>query len=181
MKRLVHCVTVSFLFALLWIGTTLTITEASQSITSHINIDGTASDTTATAEVNDNDVNMNINANTVTQQEPFAVIAYLPEWRFEGANFDTICQHVSHLIFFSLEPTETGGFSGLDRFPGPHILDAAHKASAKHGCKLMLCFGGNGRSNGFAAMTRSKKSTNKFVKKVSFVCVCVCVWGGAVI
>jgi GH18 family chitinase len=99
------------------------------------------------------------------------VFGYLPEWRYEGANFDTICQHVTHLIFFSLEPTAAGGFSGLDRFPAAHILHAAHKASEMHGCKLILCFGGNGRSGGFGEMTRSKSTISKFVKKVRGVSI----------
>lgn len=107
---------------------------------------------------------------TASKYADFAVIAYLPEWRYEGANFDTICQHVSHLIFFSLEPTESGGFAGLDRFPSAHILHSAHQASEKHGCKLLLCFGGNGRSSGFATMVKSKKATVKFVKKVRLLC-----------
>ena len=33
----------------------------------------------------------------------FAVAAYLPEWRYEGANWEVICTHTSHLILFSLE------------------------------------------------------------------------------
>ena len=40
--------------------------------------------------------------------DDFAVLAYLPEWRYEGANWDTICQHVSHLILFSLEIAPSG-------------------------------------------------------------------------
>ena len=40
--------------------------------------------------------------------DDFAVVAYLPEWRYEGANWDTICQHVSHLIIFSLEVAPSG-------------------------------------------------------------------------
>lgn len=44
--------------------------------------------------------------NGMTNQ--FAVLAYLPEWRYEGANWDTICQHVSHLILFSLEVAPSG-------------------------------------------------------------------------
>ena len=41
-------------------------------------------------------------------EDDFAVLAYLPEWRYEGANWDTICQHVSHLIVFSLEIAPSG-------------------------------------------------------------------------
>eukprot|EP00966_Prymnesium_polylepis_P173297 4008186-Prymnesium_polylepis.1 len=31
------------------------------------------------------------------------VAAYLPEWRYEGANWVDICATVTHLIFFSLQ------------------------------------------------------------------------------
>ena len=34
---------------------------------------------------------------------PFQVAAYLPEWRYEGANWVTICETVTHLFLFSIE------------------------------------------------------------------------------
>ena len=43
------------------------------------------------------------------------VWAYLPEWRFEGANFASICKVVTHLILFSIEVTPEGWLGGLDR------------------------------------------------------------------
>jgi GH18 family chitinase len=87
----------------------------------------------------------------------------------QGANFDTICQHVTHLIFFSVEPSldGTGGIAGMDRFPGEHVLAAAKEASKIYGCKLLICFGGNGRSSGFSSTTRNKKSRNNFIKRVA--------------
>ena len=45
----------------------------------------------------------------------FAVAAYLPEWRYEGANWDKICEHVTHLILFSCEMAPNGQITALDR------------------------------------------------------------------
>jgi hypothetical protein len=75
-------------------------------------------------------------------QKKFAVAAYLPEWRYGGANFEKICKTVTHLIFFSVEPTPNGDITGLDRFPPPDVLEDARNK----GCELIICFGGNGRS-----------------------------------
>ena len=47
----------------------------------------------------------------------FTVAAYLPEWRYEGANWDVICEHVSHLILFSCEMDPSGKITALDRLP----------------------------------------------------------------
>ena len=33
----------------------------------------------------------------------FTVAAYLPEWRYDGANYARLCRVVTHLIFFSIE------------------------------------------------------------------------------
>ena len=43
---------------------------------------------------------------------PFQVAAYLPEWRYEGANWVTICETVTHLILFSIEVGPTGAPAG---------------------------------------------------------------------
>jgi GH18 family chitinase len=96
----------------------------------------------------------------------FSVIGYLPEWRYEGANFDTICSHVSHLIFFSVEPSSNGDIIGKDRLPRDHILKDAQRAAKDHGCNLLVCFGGNGRSSGFSSMVRSKAARAKFIENV---------------
>ena len=94
----------------------------------------------------------------------FAVAAYLPEWRYEGANWDVICEHVSHLILFSCEMDPSGKITALDRLPRVELFDEARTAAAKHGTKLLLCFGGNGRSNGFSGMVSSAKSRKRFLK-----------------
>ena len=33
----------------------------------------------------------------------FALVGYMPEWRHEGADFDRLSSHLSHLILFSAE------------------------------------------------------------------------------
>lgn len=92
-----------------------------------------------------------------------AVVAYLPEWRHEGADWDRICRHVSHLLLFSGEITERGDITSLDRMPRQELMREARRAADKHGTRLMLCLGGNGRSDGFSGMSRSEKNREKFV------------------
>ena len=75
---------------------------------------------------------------------------------------DRICSVMTHLIFFSVEPTPQGGIIGMDRFPSQEVLDDARN----QGCQLIICFGGNGRSSGFSKMTRDDETRNIFVKKV---------------
>jgi chitinase len=98
----------------------------------------------------------------------FTVFGYLPEWRYEGANFNTIFSHVTHLIFFSAEPSPDGRgeISGIDRIPAIDILNEAKASARSHGGKLLLCFGGNGRSAGFSTTTKNKKSRDSFVSNV---------------
>jgi len=83
-------------------------------------------------------------------------LGYLPEWRFEGANWDVIARTVTHLLLFSLEPQPDGNFGALDRLPRPALLEEARTARDLHGTELLICFGGNGRSQGFSAMVRIK-------------------------
>lgn len=94
------------------------------------------------------------------------VVAYLPEWRYEGANWDTIARTVSHLLLFSLEPDEKGSIVAWDRFPRKELLTLARQASRRHGTKLMICFGGNGRSAGFSRMVRSTKRRARFLREL---------------
>jgi len=93
----------------------------------------------------------------------FSTVGYMPEWRHEGADFDRICQHLTHLIFFSLEMTPKGDIISLDRLPRPELLSEAKNAAAKHGTKLLLCLGGNGRSGGFSVMVRNNKNRKRFL------------------
>lgn len=95
-----------------------------------------------------------------------ATVGYLPEWRYEGANWETLAQHLTHIVLFSAEPTDRGDIVGLDRLPRAELLKEARAAAARHGAKLLVCFGGNGRSSGFSPTVRSKKRRALFVSKV---------------
>ena len=92
-----------------------------------------------------------------------SVVGYLPEWRYEGANWEVISAHTTHLILFSLEISTQGHITALDRMPRPALLAEARAAADRHGTKLLICFGGNGRSQGFSAMSRSPSARRRFV------------------
>lgn len=95
------------------------------------------------------------------------MVAYLPEWRYEGANWETISTHVTHLLLFSLEPSATGTITAWDRYPRRELFDQAREATRKHGTELLICFGGNGRSDGFSRMVRSKKRRARFLRDLA--------------
>jgi chitinase len=86
--------------------------------------------------------------------------------RYEGANFDYMFKTVTHLVLFSLEPMKNGGIGSLDRIPRDIILTEAMQAAKKHGTKVMICFGGNGRSEGFSRMVRNSKARTNFVQNL---------------
>jgi len=99
----------------------------------------------------------------------FSLVGYLPEWRHEGADFDRLSSHLSHLILFSAEVTPKGDIAGLDRLPRPELMAEARKAASKHGTKLLLCLGGNGRSGGFSVMVRNQKNRHSFLASLSML------------
>ena len=99
----------------------------------------------------------------------FTVVGYLPEWRYEGANFETLCQHLTHLLLFSLEPTPNGDVAALDRLPNKDLM-AEIQSSCDATTKILICFGGNGRSHGFSKMVQSKQARALFVKNIVKLC-----------
>eukprot|EP00949_MAST-11_sp_MAST-11-sp1_P002496 g2496.t1 len=100
------------------------------------------------------------------EEKGIAIATYLPEWRYSGANFDILCKYSSHLIFFSLEMVADGRLLGFERMPSQSVIAEARRACSRHGSELLICFGGNGRSAGFAKMTASKKSRSAFISNV---------------
>jgi len=99
----------------------------------------------------------------------FSVFAYLPEWRYEGANFEILTKYVTHLIFFSLEVNPDGTIGAQDRLPDDYILKPTREMANKQGTKLLLCFGGNGRSAGFSQMVSSKATRARFLSEFLFL------------
>ena len=91
------------------------------------------------------------------------VAAYLPEWRYEGANWVDISKTVTQLILFSLEVQPSGRLSAHDRLPRKELMLEARAATRAAGTKLLLCIGGNGRSAGFAHAVSKNASRTLFV------------------
>lgn len=52
-----------------------------------------------------------------SESSQFAVIAYLPEWRYEGLDYGNVLKTVTHLVFFSIETSPKGDLMALDRIP----------------------------------------------------------------
>jgi chitinase len=96
----------------------------------------------------------------------FAVAAYLPEWRYSGVDWNLVCKGVSHLILFSLEMAPSGQITALDRLPSHSNLREARAAATRHGTQLLICFGGNGRSQGFAPVVSSQAARKRFLKEL---------------
>lgn len=103
-------------------------------------------------------------------EQKFAVVGYIPEWRYEGANWDYICRICTHVILFSLEPGPDGSIEAIDRIPRPPILALALEAAHRHKSKILICFGGNGRSNGFQSLVRSASARKRFVSNLVDLC-----------
>ena len=57
------------------------------------------------------------------------VAAYLPEWRYEGANWHDISAVVNQLILFSLEVQPTGRLAAFDRLPRKELMAEARAAT----------------------------------------------------
>lgn len=100
----------------------------------------------------------------------FVVVGYLPEWRYESANYDTLSQYLTHLLLFSLEPTPSGEITALDRLPSTEVFKEIQRFSAENNTEVLICFGGNGRSAGFSQMVKSAKARSRFVTAVVDLC-----------
>ena len=106
-------------------------------------------------------------SSTESDQNEFVVAGYLPEWRYEGTDWDTTCAHVTHLIIFSMEVTEDAKLTASDRFPHAH-MDAIQEASRKHGCDLVLSIGGNKRTGGFPTVAKDKALSRKLARTLLY-------------
>ncbi|CAJ1391879.1 unnamed protein product [Effrenium voratum] len=86
----------------------------------------------------------------------FAVVGYVPDYRWPGLDWHKAVDLTTHLVLFSLEPTleglqNTDGLRSLLK-SGPKAMEAA-----KSPPKLLVSVGGAGRSKDFAAVAASKK------------------------
>ena len=94
----------------------------------------------------------------------FAVVGYVPEWRFDGIPFDLISPRLTHLILFSIETDSNADLVELDRLPSQEKMAEIRRITRESNTNLLISFGGYGRSNGFPKISISKQLRLKFVK-----------------
>lgn len=95
--------------------------------------------------------------------ENFVVAGYLPEWRFEQIDYNSISPFLTHLLLFSIEVDNNGDLCELNRLPSPLKLKEIREITHKHNTKLIISFGGFGRSNGFPIISIDEHLRKRFV------------------
>lgn len=100
------------------------------------------------------------------RSKEFAIIGYIPEYRQNTIDWKAISPHLTHAILFSLELTKTGELAALDRFPNEEFMNSAKKNFQNKGGKLLICFGGNSRTNGFPEMVKEKENRRNFINNL---------------
>src|SRR6516162_7868520 len=106
---------------------------------------------------------------TAPAAEPgFRVVGYLPEYR--AAEFDpATAKLLTDIVVFSARPTAEGDIdmARLTRIPWAKL----RTAKAAHKVRLILCVGGWGRSDGFAAVATSDERRKKFAAAAVKICL----------
>lgn len=82
------------------------------------------------------------------------VVGYLPYYRMDGFAGERLGP-VTDLIYFGIEPTDTGGFPD-SAIPEEHV-EQLHAMTTHSGCRLLLCVGGGNRSAGFPALVDARR------------------------
>ena len=102
------------------------------------------------------------------QRGAFRVVAYAPTYSLERIAPGDY-EHVTDVVVFSAELTATGGFCEESAAALPVAYFGAIKQ--EHGVRIHLCFGGWGRSRGFAEMTGDPAKRAVFVGTVLQWCL----------
>ena len=98
---------------------------------------------------------------------PFRVVGYVPTWTIDKVQPESL-EKLTDMILFSAEVHPSGSFPET-----PIPADALawyQQAKATHGLRLHLCFGGWGRSGGFAAMATDPAKRAAFIAAVLAYC-----------
>ena len=99
-------------------------------------------------------------------KKPLAVAGYIPEYRYGGIDWKGMSKRVTHAILFSLEVSREGKIVALDRFPDAKTYALAREETKRAGAKLMICLGGNSRTNGFPVVATNPKLRSTFVQNM---------------
>lgn len=100
----------------------------------------------------------------------FVIVGYVPEYRFNGLDWDGVAARTTHLVLFSAEPTADGDLSGLDRFwllrQSSSPLRLALKRAGSGAPKVLISIGGIGRSTHFAPVCADKKLRRRLARRI---------------
>jgi len=104
----------------------------------------------------------------------FAVVGYVPEYRFRAFDWESAVRAVTHLVLFSVEPTADGGLNGLEQVrsalkPGSGLVAAIANAE-DHGetpPHVLVTIGGAGRSAHFSKVAANKKARKRVTKALA--------------
>jgi len=94
------------------------------------------------------------------------VFGFLPDYRFDAANYEFIVPRVSHLCLFGSEANPETGLV-VERLPSSETMNTIRALARKSETKLLLGLGGAGRSGFFSALASDERKFEAFVKSVS--------------
>ena len=99
----------------------------------------------------------------------FTVFGYLPEWRTKAFSWAAAATRLTHVILFSLEIKTNGRITELERLPPKDVIADIRKTMETTGLNVLLCFGGNGRSDGFSIVARRSKPRKRFLSELAIL------------
>ena len=91
------------------------------------------------------------------------IVGYVPEYR-HGIEWEGVLDKLTDVILFSIEATETGELSNLDRLPSD--LSRIQKLAKDRGTNVLICIGGGGRSQGLGATLREERSMKNLARNL---------------
>lgn len=101
-------------------------------------------------------------------REP-VVAAYLPDYRMNAIDPDALwIEPVTDLIYFGLVMPEDGVFKA-DAI-NPEHLQTIKTLQRRSGCRLLLCIGGWGRSDGFSKVAADPTQRAKMIESLATLC-----------
>ncbi len=103
-------------------------------------------------------------ATPVHQPKGLRVVGYVPEYRHGGVQWESVLGKLTDVVLFSIEATEDGHLSGLDRLPDAALMEDIRSTARRSGTNILVCIGGSGRNEGLTVALRSKEATETLVR-----------------
>jgi len=104
----------------------------------------------------------------VHQPKTLRVVGYVPEYRYGGHEWwEGVLGKLTDVILFSIEATEDGHLSGLDRLPDAELLESIRSTARRSSTNVLICVGGSGRSEGLAKALRSTPARETLVRSLA--------------